>query len=48
MLRIDGARPQAMRFHCVDADAGNFRGTLRPGQAEVCVTFEMIVADGTV
>lgn len=48
VVLLDGARPQAMRFHCVDADAGNFRGTLRPGQAEVCVTFEMIVADGTV
>lgn len=48
VVLLDGARPQAMRFHCVDADAGNFRGTLRPGQAEVCVTFEMIVADGSV
>lgn len=48
VVLLQGATPEVMPFHCVDAEAGNFRGTLRPGQTEVCVTFEMVVADGSV
>lgn len=48
VVLLDNATPARMPFHCVDADGGNFRGTLRPGQTEVCVTFEMVVADGAV
>jgi predicted DNA-binding protein with PD1-like motif len=48
VVLLEGATPSIMSYHCVDAEAGNFRGTLRPGQAEVCVTFEMVVADGSV
>ena len=30
-------------MHCVDPDGGQFQGTIRPGGAPVCVTFELLV-----
>lgn len=48
VLLLPGARPDYLPTHCVDPDAAMFRGTLRPGQTRVCVTFEMMVVDGAV
>lgn len=46
ILLLPGAEPERMRTLCVDPAGRIFRGTLLPGRAPVCVTFEMmIVAD---
>ncbi|MBP7002639.1 DUF296 domain-containing protein [Amaricoccus sp.] len=46
ILLLPDATPERLRVHCVDPEGAMFRGTLLPGRAPVCVTFEMMIVAG--